>query len=58
MQEAGLQRDQAIRPQLDLLCDGVRLPVPKREGVPIVTGHFGWVEALQKRQISACAEQL
>ena len=48
MQEAGLQGDQAVGPQLDLLRDGVRLPVPKREGVPVVTWHFCGVEPLQK----------
>ena len=35
MQESGLQGNQAVRPQADLLGDRVLLPVPEGQSVPV-----------------------
>ncbi len=46
MQESGLQGNQAISSQLDLLSDCTLLPIPEGQSVPIRAGNIGWIEAL------------
>lgn len=46
MQESGLQGNETLWAQADLLLDGVLLPVPEGQGVPIRAGDSCWVETL------------